>query len=87
MVKEYESVSLFNSRESLILESIPHNHSVIIFSKSELLSLFVLHARNRKGQIKKNRPIMLEILFCSLFRLICLSQDALQVGWHDVWEH
>lgn len=36
MVKEYESVSLFNSTESLILQSIPHNHSALI-SKSELL--------------------------------------------------
>lgn len=53
MVKEYESVSLFNSTESLILESITHNHSVVIFSKSELLTPFVLHACNRKGQMKK----------------------------------
>lgn len=38
MVKEYESVSLFNSIESLILESITRTHSVVIFSKSELFA-------------------------------------------------
>lgn len=38
MVKEYESVSLLNSTESLILQSIPHNHTALILSKWKLLT-------------------------------------------------
>jgi len=54
MIKEHESVSLFNSTESLTLQSILHDHNALIFSKSELFTPFVLHISNRKEQIKKN---------------------------------